>query len=82
MLFLVMNTLSRPYCNYNNGMSKKNKCGSSEKRSREIQRGIKRPPKDELIAPVKQELGYKLPAAYIYRMKQHSAAGFDTSFTI
>ena len=29
------------------------------------------PPSDELIASVEEELGYKLPAAYIWLMKQH-----------
>ena len=28
------------------------------------------PPSDELIASVEEELGYKLPAAYIWLMKQ------------
>ena len=30
------------------------------------------PPSDELIASVEEELGYKLPAAYIWLMKQHN----------
>ena len=30
------------------------------------------PPSDELIASVEKELGYKLPAAYIWLMKQHN----------
>ena len=30
------------------------------------------PPSDELIARVEEELGYKLPAAYIWLMKQHN----------
>lgn len=30
------------------------------------------PPSDELIADVEQELGYKLPASYIWLMKQHN----------
>ena len=29
-------------------------------------------PSDELIASVEQELGYKLPASYIWLMKQHN----------
>ena len=29
-------------------------------------------PSDELIASVEEELGYKLPAAYIWLMKQHN----------
>ena len=32
------------------------------------------PPSDELIASVEEELGYKLPAAYIWLMKQQTAA--------
>jgi len=30
------------------------------------------PPSDELIASVEEELGYRLPAAYIWLMKQHN----------
>lgn len=30
------------------------------------------PPSDELIASIEQELGYKLPASYIWLMKQHN----------
>ena len=30
------------------------------------------PPSDELISSVEEELGYKLPAAYIWLMKQHN----------
>ena len=30
------------------------------------------PPSDELIASVEEELGYKLPASYIWLMKQHN----------
>ena len=30
------------------------------------------PPSDELIASMEEELGYKLPAAYIWLMKQHN----------
>ncbi len=30
------------------------------------------PPSDELIASIEKELGYKLPASYIYLMKQHN----------
>ena len=33
---------------------------------------IEAPPSDELIASVEQELGYKLPASYIWLMKQHN----------
>lgn len=33
---------------------------------------ISDPPSDERIASVKEELGYKLPAAYIWLMKQHN----------
>ena len=33
---------------------------------------ISDPPSDELIASVEEELGYKLPAAYIWLMKQHN----------
>ena len=33
---------------------------------------ISEPPSDELIASVEKELGYKLPAAYIWLMKQHN----------
>ena len=33
---------------------------------------ISEPPSDELIASVEEELGYKLPAAYIWLMKQHN----------
>ena len=33
---------------------------------------ISEPPSDELIASVEDELGYKLPAAYIWLMKQHN----------
>ena len=33
---------------------------------------ISDPPSDELIASVEKELGYKLPAAYIWLMKQHN----------
>ena len=29
-------------------------------------------PSDELIASVEEELGYKLPASYIWLMKQHN----------
>ncbi len=29
-------------------------------------------PSDELIASVEQELGYKLPASYIWLMKRHN----------
>lgn len=29
-------------------------------------------PSDELIASIEQELGYKLPASYIWLMKQHN----------
>ena len=32
---------------------------------------VSKPPSDELIASVEQELGYKLPASYIWLMKQH-----------
>lgn len=31
---------------------------------------VSEPPSDELIASVEQELGYKLPASYIWLMKQ------------
>ena len=30
------------------------------------------PPSDQLIAEIEQELGYKLPASYIWLMKQHN----------
>ena len=30
------------------------------------------PPTDQLIAEIEQELGYKLPASYIWLMKQHN----------
>ena len=30
------------------------------------------PPSDELISEVEQELGYKLPASYIWFMKRHN----------
>lgn len=33
---------------------------------------ISEPPSDELIASVEEELGYKLPTAYIWLMKQHN----------
>lgn len=33
---------------------------------------VSRPPSDELILSVEQELGYKLPDAYIWLMKQHN----------
>ena len=33
---------------------------------------ISEPPSDELIASVEEELGYKLPASYIWLMKQHN----------
>ena len=33
---------------------------------------ISEPPSDELITSVEEELGYKLPAAYIWLMKQHN----------
>lgn len=33
---------------------------------------VSEPPSDELIARVEEELGYKLPAAYIWLMKQHN----------
>ena len=33
---------------------------------------VSAPPSDELIASVEEELGYKLPAAYIWLMKQHN----------
>ncbi|MFC3747335.1 Imm51 family immunity protein [Paenibacillus sp. GCM10012306] len=33
---------------------------------------VSEPPTDELIASVEEELGYKLPAAYIEMMKQHN----------
>ena len=33
---------------------------------------IEAAPSDELIASVEQELGYKLPASYIWLMKQHN----------
>ena len=33
---------------------------------------VSTPPSDELIASVEEELGYKLPAAYIWLMKQHN----------
>ena len=33
---------------------------------------ISDPPSDELIASVEEELGYKLPASYIWLMKQHN----------
>ena len=38
-------------------------------------------PSDELIASVEQELGYKLPASYIWLMKQHNGGiPFNTCF--
>lgn len=33
---------------------------------------VSEPPSDELIVSVEQELGYKLPASYIWLMKQHN----------
>ena len=33
---------------------------------------VSEPPSDEQIASVEQELGYKLPASYIWLMKQHN----------
>lgn len=33
---------------------------------------VSEPPTDELIASVEEELGYKLPASYIWLMKQHN----------
>lgn len=33
---------------------------------------IGEPPSDELIAEIEKELGYKLPASYIWLMKQHN----------
>ena len=33
---------------------------------------VSQPPSDELIASVEEELGYKLPAAYIWLMKRHN----------
>lgn len=33
---------------------------------------VSEPPSDELIAEIEAELGYKLPAAYIWLMKQHN----------
>ena len=33
---------------------------------------VDNPPSDELIADVEQELGYNLPASYIWLMKQHN----------
>lgn len=33
---------------------------------------VSEPPSDELIASVEEELGYKLPTAYIWLMKQHN----------
>lgn len=33
---------------------------------------VSEPPSDELIASVEQELGYKLPASYVWLMKQHN----------
>ena len=33
---------------------------------------VSEPPSDELIAGVEEELGYKLPASYIWLMKQHN----------
>ena len=33
---------------------------------------VSKPPSDELIASVEQELGYKLPISYIWLMKQHN----------
>ncbi|MEQ2398161.1 immunity protein Imm33 domain-containing protein [Merdimmobilis hominis] len=33
---------------------------------------VSEPPSDELIASVEEELGYKLPASYIWLMKQHN----------
>ena len=33
---------------------------------------VNKPPSDELIASVEQELGYKLPISYIWLMKQHN----------
>lgn len=38
-------------------------------------------PTDELIADVEKELGYKLPASYIWLMKQHNGGiPFNTCF--
>ena len=33
---------------------------------------VSKPPTDELIAEIEQELGYKLPESYIWLMKQHN----------
>ena len=33
---------------------------------------VSKPPSDELIASVEEELGYKLPSSYIWLMKQHN----------
>ena len=33
---------------------------------------VSEPPSDELIASIEQELGYKLPASYIWLMKRHN----------
>lgn len=33
---------------------------------------VSEPPSDELIAEIEEELGYKLPASYIWLMKQHN----------
>lgn len=44
---------------------------------------ISDPPSDELIASVEQELGYKLPASYIWLMKQHNGGiPFNTCFPV
>lgn len=37
-----------------------------------LQSYVSEPPTEELIASVEEELGYKLPAAYIFMMKQHN----------
>ncbi len=42
---------------------------------------VSEPPSDELIASIEQELGYKLPASYIWLMKQHNGGiPADTCF--
>lgn len=44
---------------------------------------ISDPPSDELIASVEQELGYKLPASYIWLTKQHNGGiPFNTCFPV
>lgn len=46
--------------------------GANAARLYTLEEYVSKPPSDELIASVEQELGYKLPSSYIWLMKQHN----------